>query len=48
MHLLMILKRSFEEDIFYCFTNFAEVLETEGSKVMTVCDVDDNCESITQ
>ena len=35
MHLLMILKRNnLEEDIFYYFTNFLEVLETEGSKVM--------------
>ena len=31
--------------IFYYFTNFLEVLETEGNKVMTVFDVDENCET---
>ena len=28
--------KNLEEDILYYFTNFLEVLETEGSKVMTV------------
>ena len=36
--------KNLEEDIFYFFTNFLEVLETEGSKVMTVFDVDENRE----
>ena len=38
-------KKNLEEDIFYYFTNFLEVLETEGSKVMTVFDVDENREA---
>ena len=38
----MILKKKLEEDLFYYFINFLEVLETEGSKVMTVFDVDEN------
>ena len=39
-------KKNWEEDIFYYFTNFLEVLETEGSKVITVFDVDENREII--
>ena len=38
-------KKNLEEDILYYFTNFLEVLETEGSKVMTVFDVDENRET---
>ena len=38
-------KKNSEEDIFYYFTNFLEVLETEGSKIMTVFDVDENRET---
>ena len=37
-------RKNLEEDIFYYFTNIFEVLETEGSKVMTVFDVDENRE----
>ena len=36
--------KNLEEDIFYYFTNFLEVLETEWSKVMTVFNVDENRE----
>ena len=35
-------KKNLEEDIFYYSTNFLEVLETKGSKVMTVFDEDEN------
>ena len=38
-------KKNLEENIFYYFTNFLEVLETEESKVMTVFDVDENFET---
>ena len=34
--------KNLEEDIFYYSTNFLEVLETKGSKVMTVFDKDEN------
>ena len=37
-------KKNFEEDIFYHFINFLEVLETKDSKIMNVLDVDKNCE----
>ena len=37
-------KKNLEEDIFHYFTNFLEALETEGSKVMTVFDVNENRE----
>ena len=38
-------KKNLEEDIFYYFTNFFEVLETEEGKVMTVFDADENRET---
>ena len=40
-----IKKKNSEEDIFYYFTNFLEVLETERSKIMTMFDVDENRET---
>ena len=38
-------KKNLEEDIFYYFVNFLEVLETEWSKVMAMFDVDENRET---